>query len=117
MHVDNENALYTQYRKCSKDFVDVQYSYYIHLCEILSRLELHPSYSNTHAHDVGAHAYYSNSVVTRAVRSCFSGNSGYSCYSDSLLENDRSAHKDHAMRVFDTGLNNVRRLYYERVIH
>ena len=68
--VDNENALYTQYRKCSKDFVlsiDVHYSYYIHVCALLSCLELHPSYSNTHAHDVGAHAYYSNSGVTRAV--------------------------------------------------
>ena len=58
--------------------------------------ELHPSYSNTHANDVGAHAYYSSSGVTRAVRDCYSG---YSCYSDSLLENDRNAHKDHAVRI------------------
>ena len=46
IHVDNENALYTQYRKCSKDFVlsvDVQYSYYIHVCALLSCLELHLS--------------------------------------------------------------------------
>ena len=99
IHVDNENALYTQYRKCSKDFIlsiDVQYSYYIHVCALLSCLELNPSYSNTHAHDVGAHAYYSYAVVTRAVRTCYSG---YLCYSDSLLENDRNAHKDHAMRI------------------
>ena len=90
--------------KCSKDFVlslDVQYSYNIHVCALLSCLELtpetgHPSYSNTHAHDVGAHAYYSNSGVTRAVRTCYFG---CSCYSDSLLENDRNAHKDHAMRI------------------
>ena len=58
----------------------------MHVCALLSCLELHPSYRNTHAHDVGAHAYYSNSDVTRAVRTCYSG---YSCYSDSLLENDR----------------------------
>ena len=47
--------------------------------------------SNTHVHDVGAHAYYTNSGVTRAVRTCYSG------YSDSLLENDRNAHEDHAI--------------------
>ena len=34
--------------------------------------KLHTSYSYTHAHDVGAHAYYSNSYVTvRAVRDCY----------------------------------------------
>ena len=31
------------------------------------QLELHLSYSNTPTHDVDAHAYYSNSVVTRAL--------------------------------------------------
>ena len=56
-------------------------------------LELHPIYSKTHAHDEGAHAYYSNLGVTRAVRDCYSG------YSDILLENDRNAHKDHAVRI------------------
>ena len=35
---------------------------------LLSCLELHPRYSYTHAHDIDAHAYYSNSGVTRAVR-------------------------------------------------
>ena len=43
-----------------------------------------------------ARAYYSNSGVTRAVRDCYWG---YSCYPDSLLENDRNAHKDHAVRI------------------
>ena len=73
---DNENATYNQYKKCNKYFVlsiDVQYSYYIHVCTLFSCLELHPSYRATHAHGVGAHAYYSNSGVTRAVRDCYSG--------------------------------------------
>ena len=47
-----------------------------------------------HAHDVGAHAYYGNSVVTRAVRTCYSG---YSCYSDSLLDIDQNAHQDNSL--------------------
>ena len=46
------------------------------------QLELHPSYSNTHAHDVDAHAYCSNSGVTRAVQDCYSG---YSCSTLVLL--------------------------------
>ena len=76
------------YTLSTGDFVlsiDVQYSYYIRVCALLSCLELHSCYSNTHAHDVGAHAYYSNSGITRVVRTCCSG---YSGYSDSLLEND-----------------------------